>query len=214
MTLNSKDRAMEHPHIITTAADLAALFDPVSEAALRKQVSYLHPTYQAMIAASPFVILSTVGVAGLDASPRGDAPGFVVVRDERTLLLPERRGNNRIDSLHNIVGDPRVGLLFLIPGVGETLRVNGRARISVAPSLLEQFAVRGAPPKCVLEISVEEVFFQCAMAIQRSKLWSKLPDDVVRAVPSAGQVLAALTNHELGGEQYDRDLPDRQRSRL
>lgn len=205
---------MEHTHIVTTVAELEKLFDPAGEVALRKQTPYLHPVYRSMIAASPFVVLSTVGPAGLDASPRGDTPGFVAVRGERTLLLPERRGNNRIDSLRNILVDPRVGLLFLIPGVGETLRVNGEARISVAPSLLRQFSVRGAPPKCVLEITVDEVFFQCARAIHRSNLWSKLPDEVLRTVPSAGQVLAALTNHKAGGEEYDQGLLERQRSTL
>jgi PPOX class probable FMN-dependent enzyme len=205
---------MEHPHIISTVSDLEALFGSVAEASLRKEISYLHPVYQTMIAASPFAVLSTVGPGGLDASPRGDAPGFVAVQDERTLLLPERRGNNRIDSLRNILGDPRVGLLFLIPGVGETLRVNGKARISVAPDLLQQFSVHGALPRCVLEITVEEVFFQCARAIHRSNLWSKLPDEILEKVPSPGEVLAALTNQELGGEKYDQGLLERQRSTL
>ena len=205
---------MEHPHIISTVSDLEALFGPVAEASLRKEVSYLHPVYQTMIAASPYAVLTTVGPGGLDASPRGDAPGFVAVQDERTLLLPERRGNNRIDSLRNILGDPRVGLLFLIPGVGETLRVNGKARISVAPGLLQQFSVHGALPRCVLEITVEEVFFQCARAIHRSNLWSKLPDEILEKVPSAGEVLAAITNHEVGGEKYDQGLLERQLSTL
>jgi uncharacterized protein len=205
---------MENPHIISTVAELESLFGPVGEASLRKQVSYVHPIYQAMIAASPFAVLSTVGPAGLDASPRGDAPGFVVVQDEQTLLLPERRGNNRIDSLRNILGDPRVALLFLIPGVGETLRVSGKACISVAPPMLQRFSVQGALPRCVLEITVEEVFFQCARAIHRSSLWSRLPDEVLQKVPSAGQVLAALTDHEVGGEEYDQGLLERQRSTL
>lgn len=205
---------MEPSHIIGTVPELEALFGPVAEASLRKEVAYLHPVYQAMIAASPFAVLSTVGPAGLDASPRGDAPGFVAVQDERTLLLPERRGNNRIDSLRNILADPRVGLLFLIPGVGETLRVNGRARISAAPHLLERFSVHGAPPRCVLEITVEQVFFQCARAIHRSNLWSKPPQEVLEKVPSAGRILAALTGGQAGGEEYDRGLVERQRSTL
>jgi uncharacterized protein len=202
------------PHIVTSVAALEALFGPVGEASLRKQTSTLAPVYRAMIAASPFAVLSTVGSGGLDASPRGDAPGFVVVRDERTLLLPERRGNNRIDSLRNIVGDPRVGLLFLIPGVGETLRVNGRARISVEPALLAQFAVRGTEPKCVLEISVDEVFFQCARAIVRSSLWAPIAADAARPVPSAGAILAALTNEEVDGAAYDDGLQARQQASL
>lgn len=201
-------------HRITTLAQLDALFEPVGEASLRKEVDHLHPVYQRMIAASPFALLATSGPNGLDVSPRGDAPGFVAVQDERTLLVPERRGNNRVDSLRNIVQDPRVALLFLIPGVGETLRVNGRARISVAPALLERFAVQGAQPKCVLEIAVETVFFQCARAVLRSKLWQPLPEEVLRGVPSAGTVLAELTNAQVGGAKYDAELPARQRASL
>ena len=121
-------------HTVESLAELEALFGPVGEASLRKEVDYLHPHYQAVIRASPFAVLATAGPGGLDASPRGDPPGFVEVRDEHTLLLPERRGNNRIDSLRNILSDPRVALLFLVPGVGETLRVNGRATISVEPA--------------------------------------------------------------------------------
>ncbi|MES1240085.1 MAG: pyridoxamine 5'-phosphate oxidase family protein [Acidobacteriota bacterium] len=205
---------MEHPHILGTLAELEALFGPVSEAALRKEVPYLHPVYQALIAASPFAVLSTVGPGGLDASPRGDAPGFVAVQDERTLLLPERRGNNRIDSLRNILGDPRVALLFLIPGVGETLRVNGKASISVAPDLLQRFSVQGAPPRCVLVITVEAVYFQCARAVHRSNLWGKLSAEILETVPSAGQILAALSDREIDGEAYDQGLQERQRSTL
>jgi PPOX class probable FMN-dependent enzyme len=201
---------MSEPHIVTELPQLEALFEPAGAASIRKQVPYLHPVYREMIAASPFVVLSTVGPGGVDASPRGDAPGFVRVRDERTLLLPERRGNNRIDSLRNLLADPRVGLLFLVPGAGETLRVNGSARISVAPDLLDAFAVAGKPPKCVLEITVDEVFFQCARAIQRSNLWGKSPEDIVQRLPSAGRMLAAVTQGEVGGEAYDRELPKRQ----
>jgi hypothetical protein len=205
---------MSSPHTIKTISELEALYGPVSEAARRKEISYLHPVYQSMIAASPFAILATSGLDGLDASPRGDTPGFVTVQDDRTLLLPERRGNNRIDSLRNILGDPRVALLFLIPGVGETLRVNGKARISVEPDLLQRFSMQGTPPRCVLEIAVEAVFFQCARAILRSNLWSGLPEEILRKVPSPGQVLDALTQHGIDGETYDLNLNERQRSTL
>ena len=123
-------------NFIDTLPELEALFDVVGEVSLKKEVSYLHPTYQAMISASPFAVLATIGPDGLDVSPRGDPPGFVHIQDEHTLLLPERRGNNRIDSLRNIIADPRVALFFMIPGNGETLRVNGRARISVDPDRL------------------------------------------------------------------------------
>jgi hypothetical protein len=199
---------------IDTIAQLEALFGQPGDASLKKEVPYLHPSYQALIAASPFAVLATTGPGGLDASPRGDAPGFVAVQDERTLLLPERRGNNRIDSLRNIVADPRVALLFLIPGVGETLRVNGRARISAAPDLLARFAVEGRAPQCVIEITVEIVFFQCARAIQRSKLWAPVPEGAPRTVPTPGAILSALTDAAFDGATYDRELPARQRSTL
>jgi hypothetical protein len=201
---------------IETVAQLEALFGMPGDASIKKEVPYLHPAYQALIGASPFAVLATSGPGGLDASPRGDAPGFVAVQDEKTLLLPERRGNNRIDSLRNIVADPRVALLFLIPGVGETLRVNGRARITAAPELLARFAVDGKPPQCVLVIEVETVFFQCARAIQRSALWaSPAPADAAkRSVPTAGAILSALTDAAFDGAAYDRELPERQRRTL
>jgi|SRR5579859_3861761 len=202
------------PYAIDTPAALEALYDAPGEVSLRKEVPYLHPVYQALIAASPFAILASIGPDGLDTSPRGDPPGFVHVQDEHTLLLPERRGNNRIDSLRNIVADPRVALLFLIPGAGETLRVNGRARISIAPHLLERFSMQGKLPKCVLEISVVSVFFQCARAIHRSQLWEPRPDGWRPPVPSAGAIVEALTNCDIDAATYDDDLPARQRASL
>lgn len=202
------------PHAVRTPEQLARLFDPPGEASLKKEVSFVHPHYQALIEASPFAVLATSGPDGLDVSPRGDPPGFVVVADEKTLLLPERRGNNRIDSLRNLLTDPRVALLFLIPGVGETLRVNGTAVISTEPALLERFAVEGRPPKCVLVITVETVYFQCARAIQRSKLWQPVPADAPRQVPTAGAILDALTDSQIDGGTYDRELPARQRDTL
>ena len=203
-----------HPHLIESLAELEALFGPVGEASIRKEVPFLHPHYQAVIKASPFAVLATAGPAGLDVSPRGDPPGFVEVQDEHTLLLPERRGNNRVDSLRNILVDPRVALLFLVPGVGETLRVNGRARISVEPALLERFMMNGQPPKCVLVISVETVLFQCSRAIVRASLWQPVPADAPRPVPTAGEMLHGLTQAAIDGESYDRALPERVRSTL
>ncbi|WP_066267280.1 pyridoxamine 5'-phosphate oxidase family protein [Hydrogenophaga palleronii] len=198
-------------HTITDLASLQALFGPVGEASLRKEVSHLHPVYQRWIAASPFAVLATVGPDGLDTSPRGDPPGLVTIQDEHTLLLPERAGNNRIDGLKNILHDPRVALLFMVPGVGETLRVNGRARISVAPELLQRLAMDGKPPKCVLVITVETVFFQCARAIKRGSLWSS---GAPAEVPTAGAMLAALTQDGIDGAAYDQALPERQRATL
>ncbi len=134
---------------ITSLADLEALYGEPNSASLLKETDRITPEYRAFVEAAPFAVLATAGPEGLDCSPRGDGPGFVRVADERTLLIPDRRGNNRIDSLRNILRDPRVALLFLIPGVGETLRVNGRAGISVAPDLLQSFKVQGKlPARC------------------------------------------------------------------
>lgn len=145
-------------HTVGSEEQLALRFEAPAAPSLHKEASFVHPVYRALIEASPFFALATSGPGGLDVSPRGDAPGFVVVEDEKTLLLPERRGNNRIDSLRNIVADPRVALLFLIPGRGETLRVNGRATIVLAPELLERFAVDGKRPKCVLAVELDSIF--------------------------------------------------------
>jgi len=205
---------MTDNHAITTVDQLEALYGEVGEASRRKEVDHVHPAYRSMIEASPFCVLATSGPDGLDASPRGDPAGFVVVQDEHTLLLPDRRGNNRIDSLRNLVADPRMALLFLIPGKGETLRVNGRAAISADPALLERFAVEGKPPRSVLVVSVETVYFQCARAIHRSRLWTAAAEGEVPAVPTAGTVLSALTDAAIDGDKYDRELPARQHSTL
>ncbi len=206
---------MSDPHSITSLAALEALYDqPPAQASILKETDRVVPVYRALIEASPFAALATRGPEGLDCSPRGDGPGFVRVRDDRTLLLPDRRGNNRIDSLRNIVRDPQVALLFLIPGLGETLRVNGRAAISVEPGLLESFSVDGKAPKSVLVIAVEAVYFQCARAIARSDLWNPHKHVARSALPSAGQILAALSRSGFDGEAYDRALPERQRGTL
>jgi len=199
-------------HTVGTEAELASLFGSVGAASLHKEVPYVHPCYRDLIQASPFVVLATSGPGGLDASPRGDAPGFVIVEDEKTLLLPDRRGNNRIDSLRNIVADPRVALLFLIPGRAETLRVNGRATIVTDSALLARFAVDGKQPNCVLAVEVETVYFQCGRAILRSHLWDAPAPGA--ALPSAGQILAALSANAIDGAAYDQALPARQRATL
>jgi PPOX class probable FMN-dependent enzyme len=201
-------------HTITSMDALAALFDQVGAASIQKECSYLHPVYQQWIKASPFAVLSTAGPDGLDTSPRGDPASLVTIADQHTLLLPERRGNNRVDSLRNILHDPRVSLLFLIPGVGETMRVNGRARIVVTPDLLAVLAMNGTPPRCIIEIKVDCVFFQCARALQRSKLWQGMPATAPDGIPSAGAMLAALTDSAIDGAKYDQDLPERQRTTL
>lgn len=162
---------MSTDHVVSTLAELESLYGAPSDSAVRKAIDHLDPLCQRFIAAAPFMLLATAGQDGLDCSPRGDQPGFVQVGDDKTLWLPDRRGNNRIDSLRNIMHNPRVGLLFLIPGVHQCLRVNGRARISVEPSLLQRFAVDGALPKSVVVVTVEQAFAQCARAVQRAELW-------------------------------------------
>jgi uncharacterized protein len=195
--------------IITTVAELEALYGQPNEASTVKEIDYITPHYRAYIEASPFVALATSGPEGLDCSPRGDRPGFVRIHDTRTLMLPDRRGNNRIDSLRNVVRDPRVALLFIIPGVGNTLRVNGRAHLSIEPSLLASFAVEEKAPRSVMVMTVEAIYFQCARALARSELWN--PDRHVdpKSLPSAGQILAALSQDRVGGEAYDREWPGR-----
>ena len=197
------------PHALTTIADLETLYGQPAEASTVKEVARITPHYRAYIEASPFVSLATSGPEGLDCSPRGDRPGFVRVHDEKTLMLPDRRGNNRIDSLRNIVRDPRVALLFLIPGVGNTLRVNGRARLSIEPALLDSFAVEDKPPRSVMVMTVDAVYFQCARALVRSELWNPARHVDAKSLPSAGQILAALSQDRVGGETYDREWPGR-----
>ena len=195
--------------IVRTVTELEAVYGQPVAAATVKEVARITPHYRTYIEASPFVSLATSGPEGLDCSPRGDRPGFVRVHDEKTLMLPDRRGNNRIDSLRNIVRDPRVALLFLIPGVGNTLRVNGRAEISVDPVLLDSFAVDDKPPRSVTVITVDAVYFQCARALVRSELWNPARHRDPKELPSAGQILAALSDDKVGGEPYDREWPER-----
>ena len=198
--------------IITSPDQLEALYGEVGHASRVKETDRLTPEYRAFIEAAPFAALATMGPEGLDCSPRGDEPGFIRVSDERTLMLPDRRGNNRIDSLRNVIENPRVALLFLIPGVGETLRVNGRAQISVAPDLLASFETQGKQPRSVLVIAVETVFFQCSRAIVRSRLWDPV-ERQRRPVPSAGEMLAALSEG-FDGQAYDEALPARVKQTL
>src|SRR5215467_3583109 len=162
---------LSRDHIVTRIEQLEPLYGEPYGPSLVKETDRITGPYRAFIEAAPFFALATSGPEGMDCSPRGDAPGFVRVHDEKTLLVPDRRGNNRIDSLRNLLQDPRVALLFLIPGCGETLRVMGRATISTDPELCASFAMQGKAPRCVLVIAVDQVFFQCAKAIVRSKLW-------------------------------------------
>ncbi len=195
--------------VIDTIEMLESVYGRPGESSLVKETDRITPDYRVLIEASPFVTLAPSGPEGLDCSPRGDRPGFVRVHDERTLMLPDRRGNDRVDSLRNIIHDPRVGLLFLIPGSGTTLRVNGRAVIAVDPDLMASFAIEEKAPRSVLVVSVEAVYFQCARAVIRAELWN--PDRRVdpKTLPTPGKILAALSDNRVGGETYDRDWPGR-----
>jgi len=199
---------------ITSVEQLEALYGQPAAPSLVKEVPSITPHYRTMIEASPFAVLATAGPEGLDCSPRGDVPGFLRVQDEHTLLLPDRRGNNRADSLKNIIRDGRVALLFLLPGFNTTLRVNGRAYLSTEADLLESFSMEGKLPRCVVVIEVETVYFQCARALVRSDLWN--PEKFVDAsrMPTSGQILAALSNGSCGGTEYDRAWPDRARATM
>lgn len=205
--------------VISDVAQLRALYGEPSAKSLSKEIDYLSDHYCHMIAASPFVVLASVGPEGVDTSPRGDAPGFVRVVDEHTLMLPDRRGNNRADTLINIVRDPRVSMLFLIPGVGETLRVIGKAEIVVDQTLCDSFKIQGQAPRSVLVVHVEQVYFQCQKAIARSKLWA-VESQVERSdLPTAGQILSAAIevnggDEDFDGEAYDRDYPQHMRKTI
>jgi PPOX class probable FMN-dependent enzyme len=199
---------------INTIEELTELYGEPSQASLVKEVAWITPHYRTMIEASPFAVLGTSGPEGLDCSPRGDLPGFIRVADERTLLLPDRRGNNRADSLRNIIRDPRVALLFFIPGVDQTLRVNGRAYLSIDRALLESFVMEGKAPRCVVVVEVGTVFFQCARALLRSDLWNPEKHRDPKSLPTTGQILEALSSGTCGGEAYDREWPERARATM
>jgi len=199
---------------ITSEAELEQIYGAVAKPSLTKETDHIHPAYRPFIEAAPFVALATSGPGGLDVSPRGDPAGFLVIEDAKTLLLPDRRGNNRIDSLRNILHDNRVALLFLIPGIGETLRVNGTAEICNDPDLLTRFAVNNQLPKTVLRIRVESVFFQCSRAIIRAKLWDPAGQIARDRLPSPGAILHQLSQAEIDGEAYDQALPTRLKNTL
>jgi len=194
--------------IITTVEQLREIYDGVSEASVAKVTVAMTPHYRSMIEMAPFVALATVGPEGLDCSPRGDLGGVVRVENDHTLLLPDWRGNNRVDSLINIVRDPRVALMFLIPGSNTAIRVNGKAVVSVDPTLLESFEMDGRYPRSVTVVTTEEVYFQCARALMRSDLWN--PDRFVdpKGMPTAGALLKSAKS-DFDIETYDREWPQR-----
>jgi len=196
-------------HEITTLDELEAIYGAPRPQSLLKEVGHLTPQYRAWIEASPFVVLASAGKDGLDCTPRGDGARIVEVIDERTLLMPDRPGNNRIDTLRNLVADPRVALLFLVPGRDETIRVIGRASISTDPELLNRCSVDGKLPRTVLIIEVTSVFFQCARALKRSRLWAHPQRQDAPALPSVGEILQSISNGTFDGAAYDAELGER-----
>lgn len=186
---------------ITDLETLHARYDTPARAALQKVAQRLTPAYRAFITASPFCILSTVGSEGTDGSPRGDRGAVVTVEDAETLLLPDWKGNERIDSLRNIVRDGRVSLYFMVPGSTLSVRVNGTARVTADPGLCARFERDGRHPRTVIVIRVGEVYSQCARALQRSALWTG--GDLSAGLPSVGQMMQEASNGEIDGAAYD-----------
>ena len=193
---------------VSTIEALEAIYGEPLPQSLVKEIDYISDHYRSFIEKSPFMVLASVAEEGLDCSPRGDPAGFVRVVDEKRVMIPDRRGNNRIDTLRNIVRDPRVSLLFLVPGVGETLRINGRAEISVDPELCGSFDMNGKTPRSVIIVTADRVYFQCQKALARSRLWD--PDAQVerKELPTAGKILQSLSRDEFDGEAYDRNYPE------
>jgi PPOX class probable FMN-dependent enzyme len=196
-------------HTVETIEQLEALYGLPGEASLVKELDRLIPEYAAFIEVSPFVALATNGPEGLDCSPRGDLNGFVRIHDDRTLMMPDRRGNNRTDSLKNIIRDPRAAFLFLVPGSDTTLRVNGRAHISIDPELCASFAVDGKPARSVVVLEIDAVYFQCARCIKRSDLWNPEKHVDSKSLPTPGRILAITSASRIDGEAYDAEWPGR-----
>ncbi len=195
---------------IHSVEQLNDLYGTPGPASLIKVADHVTVEYAAFLEASPFAALSTVGPEGVDCSPRGDKPGFVRITDGgKTLLLPDRRGNNRVDSLSNVVRDPRVSLMFMVPGSDNVVRVIGEAWLSIDQGLLASFALEEKSPRSVMVITVQEIYFQCARAIVRAELWNPARHVDPKDLPSAGQILAAMSNNEVGGEAYDNEWTGR-----
>ena len=199
---------------IRTLAELEALYEVPVPTSITKEIDHLTELHRAYIEASPFVIVATSGPGGLDCSPRGDPPGFVRVVDDRTLLMPDRRGNNRLDSLRNLVVDPRIGLLFLVPGIGVTMRVNGTAEITTDPQLRESFAIDGKPPTTVVVVTAQSVYTQCPKALIRSHLWDPSRHRQPSELPSVGAILEAITAGAFDGKAHDAASPERLRQTI
>jgi PPOX class probable FMN-dependent enzyme len=199
---------------IDTIEQLERLYAAPKGTSLSKEIPKLNAHYRAFVEAAPFILLATSGPGGLDCSPKGDGPGFVKILDDRTVAIPDRPGNNRLDGLRNIVADPRVALLFIVPGVGETLRVNGRAVISDDPELLAMFEVNGKLPRTVTVVTIDAAYIHCPKAFIRSHLWNPAHFVERTRLPTLGQMAAAFSNGEVDAAAYDREAPARYATQL
>jgi len=206
-------RVTEPAQTVSSIDQLESLYPTVNPNSLAKESPIILPEYRTLIEASPFVSLATVGASGMDCSPRGDRPQAVHVVDETTLHLPDRRGNNRMDSLRNIVQDGRVSLLWLTPGITECMRVNGRAVLRFDGEARSRYPMRGNLPATVIEVTVESVYFQCARAVKRAQLWN--PDVQISrdSLPTPGQIMTSITKG-VDGQAYDDELQERQATTL
>ena len=200
--------------IISSEAELKSLYDAPVPTSLLKEIDYVSEDYARWINASPLMILATSGPEGLDCSPRGDPKGFVRIADPKTLMIPDRRGNNRINSLHNIVRDPRVALLFLIPGINGTMRVNGRAELTADPGLCASFAIEGKAPKCVIIVHVGSAYTQCQKALVRGKVWDAAAHIAPADLPSVGEMLERLSTGDFDGKAYEAAYPERMKATI
>jgi PPOX class probable FMN-dependent enzyme len=201
-------------HRITTIAELDALYGEAVGPAVIKELDHISDHYRRFIEVSPFLVLATVGPEGMDCSPRGDPAGFVRVVDRKTVMIPDRRGNNRVDSLRNIVRDPRVALLFLIPGIGATMRINGSAALTTDPELCASFTMQNKPAKCVIVVTADRVYPQCPKALVRSKLWDPALHVQPADLPSSGEMMQAISQGAIDGPAYDAAYPERLRQTI
>lgn len=200
--------------VITSVDELEALYDVPVPTSITKEVGRLTSGHRAYVEASPFVLVATSGPGGLDCSPRGDPAGFVRVLDDRTLVLPDRRGNNRLDTLRNLVVDPRIGLLFLVPGIGTTLRVNGTAVVSTDDELRASFAMGDKLPATVIVVTVDSVYTQCPKALVRSQLWDVSQHRDPSELPTPGQMHAEIIGESFDATEYDATYPERIRQTI
>lgn len=200
-------------HRIETIEQLEARYGQVNHVSLEKETPVMNDAYRRLFQACPFATLATLGPDGMDCSPRGDAPGFIQILDDTTLAIADRRGNNRLDTLRNIVQDGRIALLCMIPGWNETFRVNGTAHLSTDPELLERMAVKGKAPACAIIIRIQTMYFQCARAVKRANLWDVDTQVDPKSLPSAGELTRSVVETFDAGD-YDAKLQDRQAATL